>query len=407
MARPRLCLLTAGHLSTCPRMLKAADALHEAGYAVRVVSARLTDWAAQADDVLLAARSWRSTAVDSQRATGNAVRIRSGVRQRVQGAALSLTGHEAGGPRRRARAYARLHDELVAAALAEPADLFYGGTSGALAAAAEAGRRAAVPYALDLEDFHPGENDISPEGRARDALAARIVAEVAPGAAFVTTAGAAMAAEYARVCQVSCVTIDNVFALPSVAPEIRRTRGSALRIYWFSQTVGPGRGLEELIAARERAGVPAEIHVRGLPTPGYVERLGPGIVVHAPAPPDAMVEACRPFDLGFAGERVDTRNRAICLSNKALTYPLAGVAPLLSQTAGTAPLVAELGDAALTFAPGDVEGLAALLSRVWAEAGWLESARERAWQAARARWHWDHPLEKGALLASVGRVLGA
>ena len=47
--KPRICVVTAGHLSTCPRMLKAADALAEAGYRVRVVSTQQTDWAAEAD----------------------------------------------------------------------------------------------------------------------------------------------------------------------------------------------------------------------------------------------------------------------------------------------------------------------------------------------------------------------
>ena len=39
-----------------------------------------------------------------------------------------------------ARAFGRMHTELVDAALAEPADLFYGGTTGALAAVAVAAR---------------------------------------------------------------------------------------------------------------------------------------------------------------------------------------------------------------------------------------------------------------------------
>ena len=55
------------------------------------------------------------------------------------------------------RAYSRVHDELVASVAAEPADLVYGGTTGALAAVAEAARRLGVPYGLDLEDFHTGE----------------------------------------------------------------------------------------------------------------------------------------------------------------------------------------------------------------------------------------------------------
>ena len=54
--KPRLALVTAGHLSTCPRMLKAADALAEEGYDVEVVSTRSTAWAVEADLALLAER---------------------------------------------------------------------------------------------------------------------------------------------------------------------------------------------------------------------------------------------------------------------------------------------------------------------------------------------------------------
>ncbi len=45
----RVCVVTAGHMSTCPRMLKAADALYGAGFDVRVVSASHTPWAVEAD----------------------------------------------------------------------------------------------------------------------------------------------------------------------------------------------------------------------------------------------------------------------------------------------------------------------------------------------------------------------
>jgi len=56
---PRIVVATAGHLSTTPRMLKAADALHEAGYRVRVVSANHTPWAHAADHAVIASRGWQ------------------------------------------------------------------------------------------------------------------------------------------------------------------------------------------------------------------------------------------------------------------------------------------------------------------------------------------------------------
>src|SRR5205823_503253 len=60
----RITVVTGGHLSTSPRMLKTADALHQEGYQVRVVSVRHTPWATAADLVVRSTRTWRSDVVD-------------------------------------------------------------------------------------------------------------------------------------------------------------------------------------------------------------------------------------------------------------------------------------------------------------------------------------------------------
>ena len=44
-SEPRVTIVSAGQLSTCPRMVKAADALYAEGYRVRVVMNRRADWA--------------------------------------------------------------------------------------------------------------------------------------------------------------------------------------------------------------------------------------------------------------------------------------------------------------------------------------------------------------------------
>ena len=36
--------------------------------------------------------------------------------------------------------------------------------------------------------------------------------------------------------------IHNTFALPPQPPDVSRADPSRLRVYWFSQTIGPGRG---------------------------------------------------------------------------------------------------------------------------------------------------------------------
>src|SRR5438105_2559145 len=64
-----ICIMTAGHVSTCPRMVKAADALAAAGHMVRVVAARFEPWAAKADHDVRAQRSWPVTVIDRDRRT--------------------------------------------------------------------------------------------------------------------------------------------------------------------------------------------------------------------------------------------------------------------------------------------------------------------------------------------------
>ena len=288
--------------------------------------------------------------------------------------------------------------ELLKLALAEPADLFYAGTCGGLAIAALAARKTGKMYGLDLEDFHDGEFE-------RDVLR-----EVLPGAAFVTAGSAAIATEYERWFGIPALAIHNTFPLPVVAPREEPPGKGTLRLYWFSQTIGAGRGLEDVVRAVGVAGIRAELHLRGSARPEYVARLKTligevkarmTVEVHAPAPPDQMVELCFPYDAGVSAEEARDVNRELCLSNKALTYVVAGLPVVLTETAGQRDLAGDLGEGALRYQAGDVLSLANGLRR-WAEdPGALRRARAAAWRAAQRRWHWDHRAEKGALIEAV------
>lgn len=212
---PRVCVVTAGHLATCPRMLKAADALYEAGYDVRVVSAKHTTWAGEADRELRERRAWRWTLVDYERESAPGTYLRTGIRRRAAQRSV-----EAIGPLRAplplvARAFSRIHAELRRAILAEPADFIYGGTTGALAAIAEAAGRARVPYALDLEDFHSAEQSSYSMAKA---VAERVERGVLPHAIFLTTSSKSIAAGYEAKYGVQPIVIHHVFpCLPTIA----------------------------------------------------------------------------------------------------------------------------------------------------------------------------------------------
>jgi glycosyltransferase involved in cell wall biosynthesis len=392
-------------------MLKAADALHDAGYRVRVVSANHTPWAQAADRQVVASRRWEWTVVDYSRATAAVARLTTGARfKAAHGVSASI------GPQRvpmgiAVRAYSRAHDELVRAVVFDRADFVYGGTTGALAAVAEGAAAIGVPYGIDLEDLHSGEHH-GAEGEHVHRLAERIERGVIDGARFVTASSPMISAAYAAKYSVQPVTIHNTFSIATPRSGADVSAGP-LRLYWFSQTIGPGRGLEDAIAAAGRTGGPVELHLRGRAAPDYfaaLQRLqrdvAPALTLaqHDPAPPDDMVSLAHGYDAGLSCEEPTVLNHRLCLGNKIFTYLAAGVPVVLSRTPAQAALASELGDAAIAYDHGDAEGLGEQLQLL------TSAARQRltrcaARTAAERRWHWEHPLDRGALLAQVAAVV--
>jgi glycosyltransferase involved in cell wall biosynthesis len=409
--KPRVCVVTAGHLSTCPRMLKAADALHAAGYQVRVVSTRHVSWAWQTDLCVRKRRPWAWQVVDYDRTSARARQLSSGVRFRgAQAAAL------AAGPARvplavGIRGYSRAHDELVSAIASEPADFVYGGTTGALAAVASGAHRLGVRFGLDLEDFHSAEQ--TDEGSAlAHALAERIESDVLPKATFLTASSPMIADAYSAKYKVRPGPIHNTFSIDFAnAP----TRRGPLRLYWFSQTLGPGRGLEDVIAAVGRCGITAEFHLRARPIPAYAAglttfqaRVAPSlkVVFHGPESPDRMIELAQGYDLGVSTEDGAVLNHRLCLGNKIFTYLAAGTPVLLTATPAQARLAMDLGAAATLYDPADVDALATILQRWNGDPNVRCVAAHEVRAAAHRRWHWEHANDRGALLTAFRNALG-
>lgn len=412
----RICVVTSGHLSTSPRMLKAADALAAAGYRVRVVSTNHVSWARVTDEEVrrLRSASWEWAVVAYDRRHAAASYLRSGVRQKLARWLAKLLASRRCPHAVAARAFSRVHSELVRAALAWPADLYYGGTTGALAAIAEVGRRAGRPYAIDLEDFYSAAQGSDPSSRLTESLAEQLERRVLKGAAFLTAGSAEIARAYTKVYGVHVLPVNNTFPLPEAPPNLTPSPGAALRVYWFSQTIGPGRGLEDAVRAMGLADRAGELHLRGREIPEYMRRLRDlatqaaprlQVVVHSPAPPDAMVDLCRGYDVGLGVEQGETLNGSLCLSNKICTYLLAGLAVVLTDTPGVRPVALDLGADSILYRAGDLQALAAGLQRWADDKSRLAKAKAAAWGAAVRRWHWEHPEERGILLDAVAQVL--
>jgi glycosyltransferase involved in cell wall biosynthesis len=268
-----------------------------------------------------------------------------------------------------------------------------------------------VRFGLDLEDFHSAEQ--TDEGSAlAHALAERIESEVLPKATLLTAGSPMIADAYCTKYAVRPAPIHNTFSTNFASVPDRR---GPLRLYWFSQTLGPGRGLEDVIAAVGRCGISAEFHLRARPIPEYAEgltgfqaRIAPSLklVFHGPESPDRMIELAQGYDLGVSTEDGAVLNHRLCLGNKIFTYLAAGTPVLLTATPAQARLAMDLGAAATLYEPGDVDALATTLQRWSGDPNLRCVAAHEVRAAVRRRWHWEHADDRGALLAAFRTALG-
>jgi glycosyltransferase involved in cell wall biosynthesis len=409
----RICIVMAGHLATSPRMTKVADALSDAGCRIRVVSTRSTLWADVADVDLASRRKgkWTWDTVD-YRESSTGTYVFSGARQRFARFMARRRGPASISVYLAACARDRVFPELVSKATTTPADMIYGG-GGSLAATAFAARRMGVPYAIDLEDFHSAEHANTPEGRFIHSLTERIEGDLLPGAALRTGGSQDISNAYREKYSLDVETINNTFPLDESARAGNRGSGP-LRMYWFSQTIGPGRGIEDAIRAAGCTGVPMELHLQGRSVPDYVASLhdlraqcAPSLelIEHAPGLPDEMLLMCSQYDVGLSLELNEIRNRSLSLTNKALAYVAAGMAVVLTNTVGQRRLAADLQEGAFLYEPGDVSSLAGAL-RGWSlDRQSLLSAQAATRAAAERRWNWNHAAERGRLIEAVARIL--
>jgi glycosyltransferase involved in cell wall biosynthesis len=407
----KICLVTSSQPSANPRLVKEADALSEAGYQVHVVAAHRVDWATASDQTLLAGRNWDYTFIDWRRETQPGLFWKTRARHYVARAAQASP---LGRPFLIEAAVDRITPELKQATAAVRSDLYVAHNPGALPAAAHAAHTHGALLGFDAEDYHSGEFAETDRSSART-LIERLERKFIPQCDYVTAGSNRIGDAYAPLCRSRRpTTILNVFPL-AMRPPSFTARGPAgpLTLYWFSQTIGPDRGLEDVVRAMGRLPRGAvQLHLRGRWHSGYDHELhqvaaaagvdADAIHSHAPANPADMVRLAATYDVGLALETVRTPNRRIALTNKIFTYLLAGIGTLATRTPAQGDLAGEFAGAAQFYAPGDVDGAARILKDWLAEPERLETARRRAWQLGETRYNWD--VEKHTYLRVIADV---
>ncbi len=403
MTSLRFCLVGATHPCYNPRLVREADALAQAGHQVRVVAPLFNPALVEKDRALMAQRCWRLERVDCLPQHG---RLRSlwirGRRRLAQEITLRFAT-----PVLAEHSYTLALAEMRELAAREPADWFIAHTQAALPVAAVAAARWKARLGFDCEDllaYAPNEPG---------ALLRTIEAKYLPRCAYVSAASPLMAEQLVRDYRIAPPTVlYNVFPLEladgMLAPCERRAN-SVLRLHWFGQTIGPGRGLEEAVAALAHLPGEVELHLRGNPSAGYREKLEAlaggerqRLFLLPPLAHDELIRAMESFDVGLALERPDNGNYSRTVTNKLFSYLVAGLALAVTDTPGQGQVMSQIPATGFLYPSGDARALAEGLLKWVRDRQALRGAQQASWEAARTRFSWDREREKFlAIFASL------
>jgi glycosyltransferase involved in cell wall biosynthesis len=404
----RVVILTGNHLCHNPRVVKEAAALANAGFDSVVLGAWSDEKLKQRDQVLMRSLPFSFLPVIDT------------TDDRWAYARTQLRGKVASLMHRLAHIESRLQlgfvcSTLMQAALRAKADLYIAHSEAGLAAAADLlGYGRCV--GLDLEDWF--SQDLLPEARRFRAvgLLDRLERTLLTQARHATCPSHAMSEALAAAygCTRPAV-VYNAFPwadrkmIDGLSRDRRDRRVPS--IHWFSQTLGSGRGLEDLFSALPLLRNDVEIHLRGNPAAGFEswlrarapENAHKRIVVHGLVPNAELLSRIAEHDIGFAGETPAIRSRDLTATNKILQYLLAGLAVVASDTVGQREVARQASGAVFLYPSGDSAALAYHLNLLLEQPRRLRRAKAAALRAAERTFCWER--QESALLDAVTKAL--
>lgn len=212
------------------------------------------------------------------------------------------------------------------------ADWVIGHNSGALWPTLKAAEKFTCQAGFDVEDYHPGEgNNVHMQN-----LTKRLMQQVLPQMDYVSFAAPLIRKEVSNDLGKegkNWITILNYF--PEAEFEHPKEIEGPLKIVWFSQNIGSGRGLEFVFPVIKSLRGESELHLIGNINSEFYNQHVKGvdnIHVHSSIPQKELHRQLSNYDVGLALEIATDRNRELCLTNKLLAYMQAGLYVLTSST---------------------------------------------------------------------------
>ncbi|MEB0260632.1 MULTISPECIES: glycosyltransferase [unclassified Mucilaginibacter] len=400
----KVVLISVGQPSTNPRLVKEANALQNAGYEVYVIYTFWTQWAWETDKQLFKETNWTPIL-----AGGSPFEARSTyffTRLRVK-AARFIAKHITLKFGIAEIALGRTYPELLKKAIAIKADLYIAHIQAALPVAVKAAKKRHVKCGFDIEDFH--RHEVTDDTNSYEYVLSKYIDDkYLPLTDYLTASSPLIADEYRKLYpNTNPVTILNVFPKSSTVNHLHQNKNGLIKLFWFSQTIGNGRGLCNIIRALKLLeNNPFELHLLGQADDAFKESFDTGgfpVYFHQPVNPNKLIEFAMQFDIGIAAENNTPYNRDICLTNKIFTYMQAGLAVIASDTTAQQALLTQYPAIGLVYQNNHIHSLAAALRHYSETNNALADAKQASFKLAQEKFNWEQ--ESIPFLQTVQKTL--
>lgn len=395
----KICIVTTHHISYNPRVLKEADAFHNRGYEVTVVTVNNHQQQSQFDQALMETRDWQLKTVNYRKELPEEKRrwLFFSIKQKLYRILSRFTLKMGIAERTLLKGY----DELKKLAIAQKADVYIAHHAEALPIAYTSAKLNNTKFCFDAEDFHSGMGESGITSN-ENSVITFVEGKYLPYCNYITAASKGIGEAYAQQYGLSSPqTILNVFPQENVR---YRNPTSPVRFYWYSQVIGPNRSLETLVEAASKLSLPFEVHLRGSFHSAEYESLlielieKKGLVgkffFHPPILAEKIIGDAANYDVGLALESDVSINRNICVTNKIFSYLMSGLAIVGTDTYGQKDIFQHFPDAVCQCRQKDAEDLARAMSWFLENPVKLRLAKEEARRAAEKDYNWEKESQK-------------
>lgn len=397
MRKRKVVIITSGQPSLNPRLVKEADLLAEIGDDVTVIYQYWNNWATELDNAILKDKKWNAIRIGGDPFTQKISYWYTRLRHKISVLMLKTFGFIYNLPE---LAIGRCTIELTKTAQKIKAEVYISHNLAALPAAVNAAKKNNAYCGFDAEDFH--RQEVSDDLQSLHyQLVKYIEDKYLQATDYFTAASPKIAAHYkALYPQLNPSTINNVFPIKNLVNFEDKINSKELKLFWFSQTIGPKRGIEDAIAAigslknssisLTLLGDISQDQLHYFKTFATEAGLNPSqLQFLAPVQPEHIFKLAKNYDIGLALETGFCLNNNIALSNKIFTYLTSGLAIIASETSAQKEFTSTYSKVGKSYPIHNIKALAALINFYIQNNDQLTQAKKEAHLLAKNELNWE------------------